>query len=277
MGEDNMKLEQQIIEMKKKLIVLGDNSNKNVDITQSFKDGSVMKLFQNTDFIINNCGKINEFSSKVIEICKNQNNSNLNTNGGRQSIIRTNSRITKRKNINNGTNTLSPDNKIPGTPAKKGDKNSPVDDYIKNMEKNTSTTPINNQATPTKKGDKNSPMDDYINNIAKDTDKLIPKNNQGKDGKNTSTTPINNQATLTKKGDKNSPMDDYIKNIAKDTDKLIPKNNQGKDGKNTSTTPINNQATPTKKDGKNTVTTSTNNQATPAKKGDKNTAMDNYI
>ena len=54
-----------------------------------------MKLFQNTDFVINNCGKINEFSSKVMEICKNKDNSPSKIPGSSKSS-KTPTRLNKR-------------------------------------------------------------------------------------------------------------------------------------------------------------------------------------
>ena len=70
-----------IIELKTKLTLIEGKSNKDEIISKSFEDGSVMKLFQNTDLVLKNCGQIKDFTSKLTDICKNQENATLNTNG----------------------------------------------------------------------------------------------------------------------------------------------------------------------------------------------------
>merc|ERR1712151_636184 len=163
-----MKLEKQILELNKKLTIMGDNSNKESIVSESFKDGTVMKLFQNTDLVLNNCKTIKEFSAKVNEMCKKQENGLLNKNEISKTTTSTStittSKISKRKTIKN--NSLTPDikpNPVVVSP--------PVNNNKINKEKEDEEI-IKKYVN--KKGDKNSPMDDYIKGVGKKTDVVKP-------------------------------------------------------------------------------------------------------
>ena len=90
----NKKLEQTIVDLKKKINISEVSGIKVTDLTKSFKDGTIMNIFGNKEFVTNNCDKISAFTTKLTQFCKNNEEFDL-------SPFTPSLKITKRKNQTN--------------------------------------------------------------------------------------------------------------------------------------------------------------------------------
>merc|ERR1712032_703522 len=72
----NIKLQKQLIEVKKKMEIAKIEKSDGGNVIGSMKFGGIMRLFESNEFVLKNCGKLSNFKSKLenmINMCSNSN------------------------------------------------------------------------------------------------------------------------------------------------------------------------------------------------------------
>lgn len=145
---DNISLEKQILELKKKLKELStanvQSQAGDVDIFAAMKKGGVMRILENREFVMNNCSQIESFKAKIDEICKSSNSvSTITNNTSTTTTIKKNTStssnlITKRKSSSNTEKPL--DEKKSDSGEKKLTYTDIIDKALKETEKEQKKT-----------------------------------------------------------------------------------------------------------------------------------------